>query len=81
MAKKKFGKNYYEIYTKCRLQELVRRDTKNLYEKARRKIIKDLIGFNSKIKYESTYYKKITVNTADETIKESVNKILKKIII
>lgn len=81
LAKKKFGKNYYEIYTKCRLQELVRRDTKNLYEKARRKIIKDLIGFNSKIKYESTYYKKITINTADETIKESVNKILKKIII
>jgi adenylylsulfate kinase-like enzyme len=40
------------------------------------KIIKDLIGFNSKIKYESSKHKKIIINTAKESVKESGNKIL-----
>ena len=78
-ANKKFNKNYYEVYTKCNLKELVSRDTKNLYAKAKKDIIKNLIGFNSTISYEKTNYKKIIVNTANETINESVNKIIKKI--
>ncbi len=78
-ACKKFKKNYYEVYTKCNLKELINRDTKNLYEKAKRNIINDLIGFNSTINYERTNYKKIVVNTAKETVKESANKIIKKI--
>lgn len=78
-AYKKFKKNYYEVYTKCNLKELIKRDTKNLYKKAQKNMINDLIGFNSSIKYERTYYKKITVNTDKETIKESADKILMKI--
>ena len=58
---------------------MIKRDTKKLYEKAKKNIIKDLIGFNSGIHYERTNYKKIVVNTAKETIKESANKIIKKI--
>ena len=80
IAKKLFGKDYFEVFTKCNLKTLIDRDTKNLYEKAKKNIIKNLIGFNSKIKYERTSYKKIVVNTANETIKESSKKILKKII-
>ena len=79
-AFKKFKKNYFEVYVKCNLKELTRRDTKKLYIKAKKNIIKDLIGFNSKIKYEKTTYKKIVVNTAKEKIKDSANKIIKKII-
>ena len=79
IAYKKFKKNYYEVYTKCNLKELITRDTKNLYEKAKRNIINDLIGFNSTIHYERTNYKKIVVNTAKETVKESAYKIIKKI--
>ncbi len=78
-AYKKFGKDYFEIYTKCKLGTLIDRDTKKLYEKAKKNLIKDLIGFNSKIKYENTNHKKIIVNTDSETIIESTNKILKKI--
>lgn len=78
-ARKKFNKHYYEVYTKCNLKELILRDTKNLYAKAKKNIIKNLIGFNSNINYESTNYKKIIVNTAKETVKESSNKIIKKI--
>ena len=80
IAKKLFGKDYFEVFTKCNLKTLINRDTKKLYEKAKKNIIKNLIGFNSKIKYERTNYKKIVVNTANETIKESSKKILKKII-
>ena len=79
-ARKKFGRNYFEVYTKCSLKELMKRDTKKLYIKAKMNIIKNLIGFNSKIKYERTNFKKIIVNTATETIKVSANKILKKIL-
>lgn len=78
-ANKKFNKNYYEVYLKCNLKELILRDTKNLYFKAKKNIIKNLIGFNSVISYERTNYKKIVVNTAKETVKESTNKIIKKI--
>ena len=78
-AYKKFGKDYFEIFTKCKLTTLIDRDTKKLYEKAKKNLIKDLIGFNSKIKYEYTSYKKIIVNTDNETIIQSANKIFKKI--
>ncbi len=80
-AYKKFGKDYFEVYTKCNLKTLIDRDTKKLYEKARKNLIKNLIGFNSKIKYEKTNYKKIVVNTACESVNYSVKKILKKIIL
>ena len=46
------GKDYFEVFTKCNLKTLINRDTKKLYEKAKKNIIKNLIGFNSKIKYE-----------------------------
>ena len=78
-AYKKFKENYFEVYTKCNLKELINRDTKGLYKKAQNKIITDLIGFNSTINYERTNHKKIIVNTDKETIKDSVNKIIKRI--
>ena len=49
-AKKTFKNNYYEVYLKCGIQELIRRDTKGLYKLAKEKIIKNLVGFNSKKK-------------------------------
>ena len=79
-AYKKFGSDYFEVYTKCNLKTLIDRDTKKLYEKAKKNLVKNLIGFNSKIKYENTSYKKIIVNTANQTVAMSTKKILKKII-
>ena len=78
-AHKKFSKDYFEVYTRCNLKELIRRDTKKLYIKARYNQIKNLIGYNSNIKYEKTNYKKIIVDTGKESIKQSAEKILKKI--
>ena len=80
VAFKKFTDKYFEVKTKCSLRELIRRDTKKLYLKARLNQIKNLIGYNSNIKYENTKHKKIIVNTEKETVKESVKKILKEIL-
>ena len=79
LAYNKFKENYFEVYTKCSIKKLIKRDPKKLYFKAKNNLIKDLIGFNSKIKYEETNYKKIIVNTGNSTIRQSADKILKKI--
>jgi len=78
-AKKIFGKNYFEIYVYCSKSELVRRDPKGLYALAKKKVLKNLIGFNSKIVYEKSKYKEITINTEKNNINNCIKKILKKI--
>jgi len=78
-AKKIFGSNYYEVYVNCSIRELIIRDTKNLYKMAKIGKIKNLIGYNSKINYEKTSYKKITVHTHLETLKQSSKKIIDRI--
>ena len=79
-AKNIFGENYFEVYVHCSQKELLRRDPKGLYELAKKNILKNLIGFNSKITYERSNYSKITINTEKITIQKSIKKILKKII-
>ena len=78
-ARKIFGENYNEVYVKCSISKLVKRDTKGLYKLAKKNKIKNLIGFNSKIKYESTNYKKIVINTGLLNKQNSIKKILLKI--
>mgnify|MGYP001248153970 FL=1 len=78
-AKKFFGKDYIEIFVDCSLKELIKRDTKGLYKSAIDNKIKDLIGYNSRIKYEKTRFKKIVVNTEFQNIKQSKKKIIKNL--
>jgi adenylylsulfate kinase len=78
-AKNFFGKKYFEVYVKCGIKELQRRDTKGLYKLAKERKINNLIGYNSKILYENSKYEKIVVNTKLLNIKNSINKIIKKI--
>ncbi len=78
-AKKVFKRNYFEIFVNCPLKELKLRDTKGLYKKADQKIIKNLIGYNSEVKYEKSDYKVININTKKLSINNSVKKIIKKI--
>ena len=79
-AKNIFGKDYFEIYVKCSLKTLIRRDTKGLYKLAIKKKIKNLIGYNSKIVYEKSKYKKIIINSEKKNIKECIDVIKKKIL-
>ena len=76
-SRKTFGDNYSEIYVYCSLATLIKRDTKGLYKKAQKNLIKNLIGYNSVIKYEKSNYKKIKINTEKNNLTNSI-KILKK---
>ena len=79
IARTKFGVNYFEIYVKCKIKTLEKRDTKKLYAKAKKNIIKNLIGYNSNIKYEVSRYKKIIIDTDKLSIIKSINLIIKKL--
>lgn len=78
-AKKTFRQKYFEVFVKCSLRELKRRDTKNLYKLADKGKMKNLIGYKSKINYETTSYKKISINTDKMSVKVSLQKIINKI--
>ena len=79
LARTKFGLNYFEIFVKCKIKTLEKRDTKQLYERAKKNIIKNLIGYNSNIKYEVSRYKKIIIDTDKLSKHKSTNLIIKKI--
>ena len=79
LARTKFGLNYFEIFVKCKIKTLEKRDTKQLYARAKKNIIKNLIGYNSNIKYEVSRYKKIIIDTDKHSKLKSINLISKKI--
>jgi adenylylsulfate kinase len=79
IARTKFGLNYFEIYVKCKIKTLEKRDTKQLYAMAKKNLIKNLIGYNSNIKYEVSKYKKIIIDTDKLSKPKSINLIIKKI--
>jgi len=79
IARTKFGVNYFEIYVKCKIKTLEKRDTKQLYAMAKKNLIKNLIGYNSNIKYEVSRYKKIIIDTDKLSKLKSINLIIKKI--
>jgi adenylylsulfate kinase len=79
IARTKFGVNYFEIYVKCKIKTLEKRDTKQLYAMAKKNLIKNLIGYNSNIKYEVSKYKKIIIDTDKLSKLKSINLIMKKI--
>ena len=78
-AKKFFGKNYFEFYINCGIKELIKRDTKGLYKLTKEKKIKNLIGYKSKINYEKSKYKAISINTKKLDLNKSVRKIINAI--
>ena len=80
-AKDYFKDQYFEVFVKCKISILKKRDTKGLYFKADKKIINDLIGYKSKIKYERSNYKVIKIETDKSNLNESTRYLLKKILI
>lgn len=68
------GLDFYEIYIKAPLEVCEERDPKNLYKKARAGEIKDFTGIDAP--YEVPEDPDLVVDTASETLNESVTKIL-----
>jgi len=68
---------FVEIYTKASLETCEKRDPKGLYKKARAGIIKDFTGINAP--YEPPENPEIIIDTDEETIEESTEKVIKKL--
>lgn len=65
---------FIEVYTKCSLDECESRDPKGLYKKARSGEIKEFTGINAP--YEEPSNPEIVIDTENESIEESVEKIV-----
>ena len=76
-ALKVFNENYFEIHVFASLKTLIKRDTKGLYGLAKKGIIKNLIGYNSKIKFEKSNHQYLRINTGLLSLHQSANRILK----
>ena len=70
--------NFYEVYVKCSLETCIKRDPKGLYKKALSGEIKDLTGLQDP--YEEPENPEAIVNTEGQTLEESVNVILDRIL-
>lgn len=68
------GVDFIEIHIDCPIEECERRDVKGLYKKARNGEIKDFTGIRSP--YEAPERPEIVIRTAEESLEESVEKII-----
>jgi len=65
---------FFEVYVRCSLEELVRRDVKGLYARALRGEITNFTGVNDP--YEEPPNAEVTVDTDRESVEASVDRIL-----
>ncbi|MBV9720232.1 MAG: adenylyl-sulfate kinase [Candidatus Eremiobacteraeota bacterium] len=74
-ARKRIGKaQFVEVFVRCSLDELVRRDVKGLYKKAIAGELQHFTGVSDP--YEAPENPDVTVDSETESIEESVGKIL-----
>lgn len=66
--------SFIEVYVKCSIPELTRRDVKGLYEKALKGEIKNFTGISDP--YEEPLNADVVVDTEAEDLQESVGKVL-----
>ena len=74
--RKRIG-NFFEIYTKCSIDECIKRDPKGNYKKALAGEIKNYTGIDDP--YEEPLNPEVIVETDKETPEESAQKILKRL--
>jgi adenylylsulfate kinase len=72
-ARERIG-NFLEVYVRCSMEELIRRDVKGLYEKAIRGEVANFTGISDP--YEAPEHAEVIVDTDQETVQESVDKVL-----
>ncbi|MCF6158090.1 MAG: adenylyl-sulfate kinase [wastewater metagenome] len=77
-ARKEIG-DFVEVYVKCPLEVCIERDVKGLYRMALQGEIQTFPGISSP--YEEPLNPEIIVETHKETVEESTNKIIKKLVV
>ncbi|MDQ6919381.1 MAG: sulfate adenylyltransferase [Candidatus Dormibacteraeota bacterium] len=65
---------FFEVYVRCSIEELTRRDVKGLYAKALLGEIQNFTGVNDP--YEAPRAPELTVDSEQETVEESLERIL-----
>lgn len=73
-ARELIGDDFIEVFVNCSLEECERRDTKNLYAKARSGKIKDFTGIDSP--YEKPENPEIILNTEEMSVDECVETLI-----
>ena len=74
-----FGENYVEIFVKCSLDNVIRRDVKGLYKKALNNKMKNMIGVDPNVPYETPTNPDIIIETENFTIEESFRKLINEL--
>ena len=69
--------DFVEVYTKCSLEECMRRDTRGMYKKAIAGEIKEFTGISDP--YEEPLKAELVLETDKETLDESVGRVLAKL--
>ena len=75
-CRKEIG-NFVEVFAKCPLEALIKRDVKGLYKKALAGEIKEFTGVSDP--YEEPLNPEVVVLTDTETVEQSTEKIIKKL--
>lgn len=70
--------DFVEVYAKCSLEECMRRDVKGMYKKALAGQIKEFTGVSDP--YEEPLKPELIVETDKETLDESVNRCLARLV-
>lgn len=68
---------FIEVYTKCGLEECIRRDPKGLYKKALSGEIKNFTGLDDP--YEEPEDPELVIDTEHDSVETNVNKVLEKL--
>ncbi len=76
-ARREIG-DFVEVYAKCSLEECMRRDVKGMYKKALEGKIKEFTGVSDP--YEEPIRPELVVETDKETLDESVNRCLARLV-
>lgn len=75
-VRQKIGEKYREIYVKASLDEVIRRDVKGLYKRALKGEISNFVGVDANVPYEEPQAADLVLDTAQETIDVSLNKLI-----
>jgi len=76
-ARELVGEDFFEIFINCPLEECEKRDVKGMYKKARAGEIDEFTGISAP--YEKPENPEMIIETHQNTIKECVNQIIKKL--
>jgi len=74
-----FGNNYIEIFVRCSLDNVIKRDVKGLYKKALNNKVKNMIGVDPNVPYESPTNPDIIIDTENFTIDESFSLLINEL--